>query len=111
MLKSLKLRLLNLILKRVFNSVNEEDVFRIVGSKAFVGRNEMSQSDQQQILMDARFIKESVYWKLLLDDMRFSANDRIFNKSTSMDDVVFGKAVLWCLDVMDSKLSNLSKMK
>ncbi len=77
----------------------------------FSGGSELSPQDSQQITIDARFIKESIYWELLTKDMRFHACDMIYNQSKNMDDIVFGKAVLWCLDVMDKKLNNISNVK
>jgi hypothetical protein len=77
----------------------------------FAGRSEVSPQDRQQIIIDASLIKDSIYWELLTKDMRFHACDMMYNQSKTVEDMVFGKAVLWCIDVMEKKLNNISNVK
>ena len=48
---------------------------------------------------------------VLIESMQYSANDSLFNKSQTIDDMVFAKAMLYTLDVMEKKVENISQLE
>lgn len=43
--------------------------------------------------------------------MKYAANFQMYENSSKDDDIVFGKAVLWAVDVMEKKINSLIKIK
>lgn len=64
---------------------------------------------QDQIQVEAEYIKNSVTFKLVTDDMKYLANKTMFEKSKSFDDMMFGKAMLYVIDILIKKIKNLAK--
>jgi hypothetical protein len=60
---------------------------------------------------EARFLKESPLFSQLLKDMKYSANYQMYNNSSKDDDIIFGKAVLWAVDIIEKKVDNILKLK
>lgn len=97
-------------MNNLFNSVTEEDVLKYNG-KFLVGDKLLSTQEGQEIVRGAIVIKEMDVWKYLVKDLKNSANLRMFQNSVSTDDLMFGKAMLYCIDVLEKKLDNLSNIK
>lgn len=109
----MKKRLLNFLLKHLFNAITEDDVLKYhkKNGKFYLGKNEVGGNRIISFRSQAITIKESTVWELLLKDMKLIANKKMYESSTTIDDVVFGKAMLYTLDVLDKKIDSLSKLK
>ncbi len=103
----LKRKLLNYLLKHLFNAITEDDVLRIRGGKVYVGKNMIPQSDVQNLISEAEMIQRMDLWKYLISDAKSAANDRMYKKSVSYDDMFFGKAALWIIDLLEMKVKNI----
>ena len=69
----------------------------------------ISREMQDQIQGEAEYITNSVTFKLVMDDMQYLANQTMFEKSSSFDDMLFGKAMLYVTDILIKKFHNLAK--
>ena len=103
-------RVLNYLLRHLFNAVTEEDVLLYKGNKFYVGGMELPDSDSQDIISGAKGMKEMYIFQLLMKDMKNEANKAIYHKSKTMDDVNFGKAMLFTIDVIEKKIEHLSNL-
>lgn len=110
-MRRLKLYALNTILKVLYNTVSEADVLRESGGKLYVGGKMVSDSDRLSLISGAKSIRVSITWKQLITDMKYLSNKRMYENSQTVDDLVFGKAMLHTLEVMEMKLKNLSNKK
>jgi hypothetical protein len=98
------------ITKDLLNTITEDDVLRSDGKRGIICKDQViSREMQDQIQVEAEYIKQSIVFKLVLDDMRFLANQTMFEKSTKFDDVMFGKAQLYVIDILKKKVENLAK--
>lgn len=109
----MKNRLINLIAGRLFRLVTEEDFLRLdVGTgKVYLRGRELAPSQVDDLAREARDIQSTNVYKLILSEMTFEANKKIFFDSRSESDLVAGKMVLWTLDVLSRKVDNLGKVK
>lgn len=59
---------------------------------------------------EARTIQHLAIYQKLHGSLRATAYDMLFNKSKTIDDMIFAKAVLYALDVFDQKLKNIGRL-
>ena len=101
---------LNELVHGLFNGVTEDDVMRLKDGKYILRGREITQEEVIQIRQDADIFKDSLIWNILRRELQLAANERMFDKSETIEDVVFGKAMLYNLDLIDKKLKNLSTL-
>jgi len=59
---------------------------------------------------DARYILKTSLWGKLTAEVRSRATDRLVNKSLVIDDMVYAKAMLYTLDVLEEKVREISNL-
>lgn len=96
------------IFRRLFNGVTERDVLRERGGRLFRRGHQLTDEQERGIISEAESLSQSPLLALLLDELRLAANDNIFNKSSSVGDLVAPKAVLWTVDVLEKKVRALA---
>ena len=101
---------INWLVKDLFNAVSAEDILRITPQGVFYKRKQLSADSVEVILGGARYITDSVAWKMMLNEAKYMANQHMFEKSKSVDDIMFGKAMLYCIEILEKKLDHLSKL-
>jgi len=100
----------NYLLKHLLNGITEDQILIHNGKKFIVGGKELPEADYRDIISGAQAIKSMYVWQMLCKDMKYHANEDIFNKSQTIDDVMFGKCCLYIIDVMEKKLDKLSEL-
>ena len=98
---------LNELVHGLFNGITEDDVMRLKNGKIVMRSREITKEEIEMIRRDAEVFKDSVIWNILKRELQLAANERMFDKSESIDDIIFGKAMLYNLDIIDKKLKNL----
>lgn len=111
LLKRIKNRLLNLLLKHIFNAVTEEDILVKKGDKMCIGNKVMTIQNVNSFKSSADMLLRDELFKQLLVDMKHKANEKMFKKAVSIEDLVFGKAMLYTIEVMELRLKSLKKLK
>jgi hypothetical protein len=107
-----KVEKLNKMTDRLFNEITEADILRVTPNGTFlVGSTVIPAEAKQEIVSQANIIQEMELWRMLVRDMKYQANKRMYTESKDIDDMIFGKAMLYSLDVLEQKLKNLSRMK
>ena len=112
-MSKLKTKIANYILKHLFNTITANDILVYnPNDKTFqVADKVLPAGDSQDIVSGARSIRNMYVWEMINKDMKYQSNKIIYEKSENEDDMIFGKAVLYSLDVIDKKLKNLSNTK
>lgn len=109
--KSLKRRILNRALKRLYNTISVDDVLQTKGNVLFVGDKEISQTILNNLQQEATLIKDMYLWQILTNHVKFLSNERMFDKSKNDDDIVFGKATLYNLKIQEDIINKILKIK
>ena len=89
-------------MKHLYCAITEDD---------FVQTKDMDKAEQLQLKEEAKYLREMQLWQQLSKEMKLAANERMFTKSNTTDDMIFGKAMLYTLEVMRVKINNLTKIK
>ena len=103
--------LLNKLLKHLFNAVTADDILSYRGGQMYRGGRVLSNAEVQELVTGAQALKQLRIWHQLIDELKWVANDRIYNKSVTTQDLTFPKAVLYVVDIMSRKIDNLANLK
>lgn len=86
-------------------------LFHAIEVNELIDTSKMTPEERQGLAADADTILRSKVWNLLLSDMIRVSEKHMFVKSKNETDLIFGKALLYNLEVMDKKLKHLTKLK
>ncbi len=92
---------MNYLLKHLFLTVTDEEL---------IPSRDLENGQKRELRAQARFLLESDVWKRIVLSTKHEAQKTMFEKSQSWDDMYFGKAVLYVLDILDKRLQALSKL-
>ena len=104
-------RLLNYLLKHLFNAVTENHVMRYNGKQFTIAGKILPENDVQGIISGAEAMQNLDIWKLMILDMKHEANKAMYQNSKSIEDMTFGKAMLLTIDVMQRKIDKIANIK
>lgn len=93
---------MNYVLAKLFFAIIEEDI---------VPFKTLSYAERKELVADARYFRESMLWSRLIQSIKYKAQEQMFTKSRNWDDMYFGKAVLYIIELLDKRVSALSKLK
>lgn len=106
----LKNKVLHYLVKNLLKGVTLDEVLRSDGKGGIIIRGrKLSLEQADRIQVEAEYIQSSITMKLLFDDMEYLAQQTMFHKSTKYDDVLFGKVMLYVVDILKKKIANLAK--
>ena len=103
--------LANKLLKHLFNAVTEYDVLRFDGIHLWHRGRVLTQAEVQDLKSQADVMNHLALWVMLSTELKYTANEMIYQKSKTVDDLLFGKAVLYAVDVMQKKIDQIAKLK
>ena len=101
---------INYITKALYNDVNKEDILTLKENKLFLKGLPITEETKKSLASQAKTIQTFDIYKLLMDEMRVSANKKLYYDSRTEYDILFAKAILWTIDVLEKKLANISKL-
>ena len=104
-------KLLNLIVQDIFCGIVTDDILRFDNNGFWIGTHQLDRQEVASLQVQATMIRDSYLWKLLVKNIQNLANKKMFDKSQNFDDMYFGKAMLYELDVLDTTLKNLETLK
>lgn len=101
---------LNWLVKDLLRGITEEDILRTNKQGGIIYRGRpLNEEEADNLQREAEVLQNSNLINLLLKDMEYLAQQQMFNKSLSMDDIMFGKAILYTTDILKKKINNLAK--
>lgn len=98
----IKKKILNAVLSHLFDALTEDDLIPL---------KDLEDGQKREIGTQARAIRDSEVWQRMMTEAKSKAQKKMFEKSVSWDDMFFGKAALWIIDLFDKRLEALSKIK
>ncbi len=112
MKKYFRQKLINFLAKQLFKTIVEDDFLTIskMGVVKFKGKI-LDNAQKADLIRNARDLLDNQAWQLMLIEMSFVANKKIYFDSGTMEDMVGGKLILWTLDVMFKKVIKLAELK
>ena len=88
-----------------------EDILQIKSKDEIRYKGKRLNGEQiTQLREDANRFNESIIWKMLGDDAKYQANFRMYNSSKDFESMMFGKAILFAIDIMEEKMRQLKNL-
>lgn len=73
-----------------------------------VGGNKLPQGEAANLVKEIRLLKELPSFYRILESMKGNANEMMFKKSKNIDDLVFSKAMLYNIGVLEELIELIS---
>ncbi len=110
---NLKGRISNKLLSHLLGAITiDEIVTQDAKTKVIlVDKVPLSIDDLKQLNAEIKALEGSRIWKLLLHTTKNKAEERIFNQSVTIDDIHFGKAMLYNLSLQQSIIDVIKSKK
>lgn len=119
-MKRLKQKIHNLLMSYLFNAVTQDSFLQVVTTKTLQGQkissimsgNKMLEKDLVREYKDqAKQIIKTGVWLKVLDSMRWTANERLFKTAAVTEDMLYARAMLYTIDVIEKKFINISNIE
>jgi len=113
-------RLLNLIVKEVFNGVTADEILSIesktINGAVYpytlkIGDTILPSQDIIRLQTEAEMLKNFYLWELLLKRTQYVAQLKTCEKSTGIEDVYFGKAMILAVQTIKEVIETILKFK
>lgn len=82
----------------------------MIGGKLAYNGRVLDVKQRETIVGQAKELKNMDVYILLMNEMEYLANKKMYYESDDENGILFGKAMLWVVDVLKKKVDNLSKM-
>lgn len=107
-----KYEILTLAVKKLFNTVDADDILHVneYGQWMFEGRP-MLDAEVKALIEEAKTFQAMKLYRVLITDMKYQANKRMYVKSETILDLVAGKLLVWLIDVIKDRLKKMSEVK
>ena len=110
--KYLQKRFINLLVKGLFNGIEESDVLDIrQDGKVFYKKKQMGSDTILRLKENVEVFQRSILWDVLKNGTKHACNLRMFDKGYSEDDILAGKLGLYIVDVFERILEDIKKLK
>lgn len=106
----LKRKFINLLVKHIYKFVTVEQILEQRGKDIYLMGKKLEPKYVNEMRNQAITILDLEVYQLIMREMHAEANRQMFLKSQTFDDMMFGKAMLFCLDVINQKLVKLSQL-
>ena len=107
----LRKHLIHFITSHLFNGITKDDILQVKSKDVIIYKGKELNGEQKlDLRRDAEQFGKSVIWKLLSDDAKYQANLRMFEQSTDIQGMMFGKAVLFAIDVIDKRIEQFKNL-
>lgn len=103
--------ILNKLLKYLFNAVTEDDILVYRAGQLWKGKKPLSGIEVEELVSGAQTLQTMKVWQQMIKELQWVANNKIYNESVTTADLTFPKAMLYTLDVLQKKITNLSQLK
>jgi hypothetical protein len=104
----------NWLLKRLFCAVVPEDIItsEVKGdhiTQVYIRGEKITPQQLKNLSAEVAFLQESEIWKIMTDTVTSQSNERMFKNAKVIDDMMFGKASLYTIDLQKNILETIKR--
>lgn len=96
----LRRKFINLLVRHLFAFPTEEDILSSKDGQIYYKGAPLKLEVINALISQARTIKDTLFYQILLDELRYDAAQRMFQESKSTDDLYVGKTALYLIDLI-----------
>lgn len=108
----MKQRIINWLLRKLLNAITLDEI--VTSDKAgvvMIDGKPINPAEMKSLLAEAKAMSGFRLWSLMSNTTKHHAEEKIFNKSINMDDIRFGKAMLYNLSLQQSIINYVLSKK
>ncbi len=106
----LRKRLVQYLVRNLLAAVTEDDILRVTSRGWFHKQQKLSPEEVQQLKEDAHSFGDSVLWNYMRNEVRYLANLSMFEKGISVEATIFGRAMLYDIELLEKFLSRCKSL-
>lgn len=108
----LRKKTINFLVKNLYRGITEEDILQVSDNGVIIYKGQkLDRESKEAIASQAKMIDDSFIWKILSDEMIYRSEERMFKKSENYDGMLFGKAMLYNIEVLRKRIKYLKNIK
>lgn len=111
MKKWLRKKFINILVKNLYQGLTEEDILILKNGGVYWHGKLVPHDRLSTIAEGAERFENSLVWKALSSEVEYQAEKRMFRKSLNYDDMMFGKAMLYNIEIIEEKMKYLKNLK
>ena len=77
----------------------------------YLNGEQISDIETNSLIQEARFIEKTKLWEIMQNNLVEAARKTMFDKAKTTDDLFFGKAILYCLDIEKNIIETVKSAK
>jgi len=104
----MKKKILQFLLKRFYLAPTDEDFIKVTKAGLMKGGEELTPEQVRSVKTQANSLKDNALFQDLLKSLKYNATQSIYYKSSNVDDIIFGKVMLYVVHYIESKIQKLS---
>lgn len=110
--KEARHKVLTMAVKKLFNTIGSDDILQVVagGDWLFLGKP-LSDAKKHILQVEAQTFLTSELWKVLVADVSYQANKKMFLEATDDIHLIAGKLWLYNIDAFKTRMKSLSEGK
>ena len=97
-------------LSEIYSMTKRLKIVSFSRGKLYFKDKELTKEQVVSLVAQANELKNMDVFRLLMNEMKYLCNKKMYYESESTDDILFGKAALWFIDVLEKKITNLSNL-
>lgn len=107
---SIKHKIIQYLVKHLLVAITEDDVLTLTNRGYYLGKQKLTPEEVTHLKEEVNSFKESILWKLLKNEVRFMANLRMFEKGISSEQTIFGRAMLYNLEIIEKFIERCKQL-
>ncbi len=109
-MKRLRHIVIRYLTKNLLKAVHEDDILRKSGRDYLVGKHKFSTDEIVTLKEEAIALEGSYLWQLIKGEIGWTANQQMFDKAMTNDDILWGKATLYALSLIENYINRIKSL-
>ncbi len=108
-MRRLKLFVINYLTKHLIRAITEEDILVISGKDWLYKNRKLTAEEILLLKEEAQSFNTSTLYRLMYNELRFQAMKQMADDAVNIDDIIFGKAMLYSISLEKKFIRNIIK--
>ena len=110
MVKWLRNIIVNYLTRNLLKAVTIEDILSITGKDWKVSGRKLTGEEILLLKEEAASFEKSIFWKLMMRDLKYKMTLQRFDKATTADDMMFGKALAYSIEMIETFINKIKSL-
>lgn len=105
-------KIINKLASKLFGIVTEDDILRVGPDGRVYYKDKPLPKEQVYALKEtATKFSETLLWQIIKDELTYQGGKKLYYKSTTEEDIIQGKMMLYIVDIIKSKVQHIKNIR